>query len=121
MKMVYAVISQSIYEDDYEKGEVTGTYHCFELESKCFNSAEEAMSHFKKYYGIGEITLEDGMIYSGANQIYGSNDFLRDPRENEINAWKNGELNLYAVVNEMKLYKLEDIADEELKKLVKED
>ncbi len=119
--MVYAVISQSIYEDDYEEGEVTGTYNLFELESKCFSSAEEAMNYFKKHYGIGEITLEDGIIYSGANQIYGNNDFLREPRESEIKAWKNGELNLYMVEYELKLYKLEEVADEELEKLVKEE
>ena len=115
--MVYAVISQSTYEDDYKEGEVTGTYNCFELESRSFKSSEEAMDYFKKNYQIGKITLEDGIFYSGANQIYGNYDFLRDPTESEIKAWKNGELNLYAVENEMKLYKLEEIAEDELKKL----
>ena len=101
-----ATLTCSWYEDDYEEGQVDGTFGADEIEKKVVKSPEEALELFKKYaYGTSKYDTDCGTLY--ASWMVDEDSSI--PSESKIEAWKAGKCHLYNYEVALHVSKLEDI------------
>ena len=114
-------ITEVFYKDDYEEGEVFGTFQTISLGTKQTSDLAKAIHEFVDAYGDkdGKVFVDDNVIHMDFTKCpddYG----WREPTEKEVEKWKKGELDLYNVEYQMRVWEMRPIEDEELAGLVKE-
>ena len=101
-----ATLTCNWYEDDWEQGEVDGTFGTDVIEKKVVKSPEEALELFKKHaYGTSKYDTDGGKLYAGW-MIDKDNNI---PSESQIEEWKAGKRHLYNYEVALHVAKLEDI------------
>ena len=114
-------ITEVFYKDDYEEGEVFVTFQTISLGTKQTSDLTKAIREFVKAYGDkdGKVFVDDDVIHMDFMKCpddYG----WREPTEKEVEKWKKGELDLYNVEYQMRVWEMRPIEDEELAGLAKE-
>lgn len=97
-------IIETFYQDNYEEGEVEGTFQMNDItdHSRYYGSPEEALQDFAENYGAGmkmyKIDSGDGRAAFAFNaqmkDRYGS---WADLSEADMQSWKEGKLKVYIV------------------------
>ena len=122
MKKSYNVqIIESFYKDDYEDGEVLGTFSTVTLETKQTDDVKKAIADFAARYGDkdGKVFIDDDIIHMDFMKCpddYG----WRDPTDEEVEKWKKGEYELYNVEYQMRVWEMKPVEAEKLEKYVEE-
>ena len=121
MKKLYQVqIIEAYYEDDYENGEVDGTFQAIPLSTTTTDDPAEAVAAFAQLHGTdGKVWVDDDMVHADSMKTatgYG----WRKPTEQEIAAWTRGEMKLWNVEHQLKIRELTPVEGEQLEALAKD-
>ena len=120
-----ATVSERSYKDNFENGEVDGTYQFTDIAEKVFDTIEEAVKWFKDNY---ESSAEDCFIFHEDNNVYAprpmqtvdSDGSFMDASEATLEKWKDGKIDLYDVEYVLVLHKMTPVDDEDLEKVLNE-
>ena len=117
-KKIVATITEASYQDDYEMGEVDGTYQIIDIETKMFDSVVDAIKYFKDNYSRHEekkICYEPSAILDDNGnaipmfvapwpmQQVTPTEFFADAPDYMIKEWEQGKINLWSVETRMTL------------------
>ena len=121
MKII-AKIYECSFEDNYNEGEFDGRSNYVEIERRTFSSIEEAINDFKKRYEDSKYGVEfvgDNLIVAPKGMKKGGEYGWNEPTEKEFEAWEVGKISLWNVEIQLKLFKEEEVSDDELEKFFK--
>lgn len=118
MTKIYNVqITEVFYKDDYEEGEVSGTFQTIPLSTKPTTDLAKAIREFADAYGDkdGKVYVDDDVIHMDFMKCTDDSGCWRDPSEKEVEKWKKGEYELYNVEYQMRVWEMRPIEDKELR------
>ena len=116
------LITAASYKDDWENGEVDGTFQLWEVCEKTFGTIEEAVRWFKDMYEVTNDPSLAVFVDSYLNRFYApqpmqavsrNEDFIK-ASESDIRDWKEGKTQLYNLEYWMDIKKITDVDGEEL-------
>lgn len=120
MKSFQATVFECYYEDNYEDGEVSGTFDIVQIASGVYPSVYEAVKDFIDKYHGSEFSkpevVDDQVAFSAMKKEAEEDRYANwaDPREADIAAWKEGKINLWNVEYQCRIKEIVDVPAEDL-------
>ena len=118
MKFMLSVL-ENFYLDDYNDGEVDGSFQINLIEQKFFSSIKEAVRHFYDQFGgssrgIYKLNEETGVRF-GISFMARSGEYgFEELTESEIEMFKNGEIRVYNVEYLAKIEEIKQVEDNDV-------
>ncbi len=117
------VVNQNYFKDNYTNGEISGTFTRIKADEKIFNTPEEAYQWFVKTYNGGVIEVIDYGKEAKINSSYPLQQLdeygFHAASKEELELWKNDEINLWNVEYELSISELRNLTFEEMENLWK--
>ena len=120
MKDFLYKIYENTYQDDYEHGEINGTYSSIFIEEGKVSGIEalaKRVGQFKYDYAQGEdpkIWIDDNFVHTDMMMTADEDGCFYKPSDDEVEAWKKGDATLYNVEYCMHIYMIETLSQDEL-------
>lgn len=121
MRSFQATVFECYYEDNYEEGEVNGTFDIVQIASGVYPSVYEAVKDFiDKYHGSEfskpEVVDDQVVAFSAMKKEAKEDRYANwaNPRETDITAWKEGKINLWNVEYQCRIKEIVDVPAEDL-------
>lgn len=123
-RVFQVVYTERSYKDNFELGEVQGTYQNCLLSTKTTTDLKKAVADFiedfKFYCDSGEVSVDGNVASMFAMKTVDVDGCWCTPTNEEIGKWKRGELDLWYVECCMTVHEMTVVEDKELQSIVDE-
>ena len=111
-------IYMNSYIDDYENGEVDGSYSSNLIEDGIARDKDvlvHKVAEFKSQYLPGtQVWIDDSMVHGDMMMVHCSDGYFHKPTDEEVEKWKKGEQRLWNVEYCMHISVVRPIEEDEL-------
>lgn len=115
--------TECFYEDDWEDGEVRGSFTIIPMETTTSKDPSKDIAEFAKNFSEdGKVYVDDDFVHTDSMMMPNEDGYgWRKPTEEEIEKWKKREINLYNVEYQLRVWEMTPIDDKNgLKGFVKD-
>ena len=123
-RVFQVVYTERSYRDNFELGEVMGTYQNCRLSTKTTTDLKKAVADFiedyKFYCDSGEVSVDGNVVSMFAMKTVDVDGSWCTPTSEELEKWRRGELDLWNVECCMTVHEIYAVEDKELQSIVDE-
>jgi hypothetical protein len=103
--------TECFYEDDWEDGEVGGTFTIISMGTSTSKDPSRDIAEFVENFSEdGKVYVDDDFVHTDSMMMPNVDGYgWRKPTEEEIEKWKAGKINLYNVEYQLRVWEMTPI------------